>query len=39
MLALREQYDHPYFWAPLVVVGDGLTGSPMYESDPLSRQE
>jgi CHAT domain-containing protein len=27
MLALREQYDHPYFWAPFVVVGDGLTNS------------
>lgn len=25
MLAIREQYDHPYFWAPFVVVGDGLT--------------
>ena len=27
MLELREQYDHPYFWAPFVVVGDGLTRS------------
>ena len=25
MLAIREQYDHPYFWAPFMVVGDGLT--------------
>jgi CHAT domain-containing protein len=25
MLTIREQYDHPYFWAPFVVVGDGLT--------------
>ena len=27
MLDIREQYDHPYFWAPFVVVGDGLTRS------------
>ncbi|MGE3913134.1 MAG: CHAT domain-containing protein, partial [Chloroflexota bacterium] len=25
MLAIREQYDHPYFWAPFMVVGDGLS--------------
>jgi CHAT domain-containing protein len=25
MLAIREQYDHPYFWAPFLVTGDGLT--------------
>jgi CHAT domain-containing protein len=25
MLATRDQYDHPYFWAPFTVVGDGLT--------------
>jgi tetratricopeptide (TPR) repeat protein len=27
MQTLRNQYDHPYFWAPFVVVGDGLTTS------------
>jgi tetratricopeptide (TPR) repeat protein len=26
MLVLRQQFDHPYFWAPFVTVGDGLTG-------------
>ncbi|MFN8526454.1 MAG: CHAT domain-containing tetratricopeptide repeat protein [Chloroflexota bacterium] len=25
MLTLREQYDHPYFWAPFVVAGGGST--------------
>jgi CHAT domain-containing protein len=25
MLQIREQYDHPYFWAPFMVIGDGLT--------------
>ena len=25
MLAIRDRYDHPYFWAPFMVVGDGLT--------------
>jgi CHAT domain-containing protein len=25
MLEIRQQYDHPYFWAPFLVVGDGLT--------------
>ncbi|MFN8637817.1 MAG: CHAT domain-containing tetratricopeptide repeat protein [Chloroflexota bacterium] len=25
MREIREQYDHPYFWAPFVVIGDGLT--------------
>ena len=25
MLEIREQYDHPYFWAPFLVIGDGLT--------------
>jgi tetratricopeptide (TPR) repeat protein len=25
MLSIREQYDHPYFWAPFMVIGDGLT--------------
>jgi CHAT domain-containing protein len=25
MRAIREQYDHPYFWAPFTVIGDGLT--------------
>jgi hypothetical protein len=25
MLEIREQYDHPYFWAPFMVIGDGLT--------------
>jgi tetratricopeptide (TPR) repeat protein len=30
MVGLREQYDHPYFWAPFVVVGDGLTRSDAY---------
>jgi CHAT domain-containing protein len=26
MQLLRQQFDHPYFWAPFVTVGDGLTG-------------
>jgi CHAT domain-containing protein len=25
MLEIRKQYDHPYFWAPFMVIGDGLT--------------
>ena len=25
MLAIRDRYDHPYFWAPFMVIGDGLT--------------
>jgi CHAT domain-containing protein len=25
MLEIRQQYDHPYFWAPFLVTGDGLT--------------
>jgi CHAT domain-containing protein len=25
MREIREQYDHPYFWAPFLVIGDGLT--------------
>jgi CHAT domain-containing protein len=25
MLGIRERYDHPYFWAPFMVIGDGLT--------------
>ena len=25
MLEIRRQYDHPYFWAPFMVIGDGLT--------------
>jgi tetratricopeptide (TPR) repeat protein len=25
MLEIRQQYAHPYFWAPFVVIGDGLT--------------
>jgi CHAT domain-containing protein len=25
MLEIREQYDHPYFWSPFMVIGDGLT--------------
>jgi CHAT domain-containing protein len=28
MLEIRQQYDHPYFWAPFLVTGDGLTSSP-----------
>jgi tetratricopeptide (TPR) repeat protein len=25
MLDIRAQYDHPFFWAPFMVIGDGLT--------------
>ena len=25
MLEIRQQYDHPFFWAPFLVTGDGLT--------------
>jgi tetratricopeptide (TPR) repeat protein len=25
MLEIRQQYNHPYFWAPFLVTGDGLT--------------
>jgi CHAT domain-containing protein len=28
MLEIRQQYDHPYFWAPFLVTGDGLSSSP-----------
>ena len=33
MLEIRQQYDHPYFWAPFVVIGDGLTSGAEKESE------
>jgi tetratricopeptide (TPR) repeat protein len=39
MLDIRAQYDHPYFWAPFMVIGDGLTSGSQKCTDRATQTE